>query len=106
MTERYRRVLLVEDQATLRKVIARNLSARGLEVGEADTAAKAVEAASTGKPDLLLLDINLPDRTGWDVLRELRRRGNEVPTIVLSAGRVTQNRLSGFPPRACFPTPS
>jgi DNA-binding response OmpR family regulator len=105
MTERYHRVLLVEDQAILRKVIARNLSARGLEVGEADTAAKAVEAASTGKPDLMLLDINLPDRTGWDVLRELRQRGNEVPTIVLSAVRVSQNRLDEFHPLAYLPKP-
>jgi DNA-binding response OmpR family regulator len=105
MTERYRRVLLVEDQATLRKVIARNLSARGLDVGEADTAAQAVEAVRTRKPDLLLLDINLPDRTGWDVLRELRQHGSEVPTIVVSAVRVSQSRLDEFHPLAYLPKP-
>jgi DNA-binding response OmpR family regulator len=105
MTGAYRRVLLVEDQPMLRQVIARNLSARGLDVGEAGTAAQAVDAACSYKPDLLLLDINLPDRTGWDVLRELRRRGKEVPTIVLSAVRVSQSRLDEFHPLAYLPKP-
>jgi DNA-binding response OmpR family regulator len=101
----YRRVLLVEDQPMLRNVIARNLSARGLDVGEAGTAAQAVEAACATKPDLLLLDINLPDRTGWDVLRELRQRGNEVPVIVVSAVRVSESRLDEFHPLAYLPKP-
>jgi len=105
MAGRYQHVLLVEDQANLRKVIARNLSARGVDVGEADTAAQAVEAACAHKPDLLLLDINLPDRTGWDVLRELRQRGSEVPTIVVSAVRVSQSRLDEFHPLAYLPKP-
>jgi DNA-binding response OmpR family regulator len=105
MGEGYKRVLLVEDQPSLRKIIARNLSARGLVVGEAETAAQAVESACKNKPDLLLLDINLPDRTGWDVLRELRQRGNEVPTIVVSAVRVSQSRLDEFHPLAYLPKP-
>jgi DNA-binding response OmpR family regulator len=97
--------LLVEDQPTLRSIIVRNLSARGLDVGEAGTAAQAVEAACKTNPDLLLLDINLPDRTGWDVLRELRQRGHEVPTIVVSAVRVSQSRLDEFHPLAYLPKP-
>ncbi|MBV9578355.1 MAG: response regulator transcription factor [Chloroflexi bacterium] len=102
---RTRRVLLVEDEATLRHVIARNLSSRGLDVQEAGTAQEAVQAATTGWPDLLLLDINLPDQTGWDVLRELRRRQREVPTIILSAVRVSHNRLDEFQPLAYLPKP-
>jgi DNA-binding response OmpR family regulator len=101
----YRRVLLVEDQESLRRVIARNLSARGIVVDEAGTAAEAVEQAVLDKPDLLLLDINLPDRTGWDVLRELRVRDAEVPTIVVSAVRVSQSRLDEFHPVAYLPKP-
>lgn len=100
-----RRVLLVEDEPTLRRVIARNLASRGLEVREAGTAQEAVEAATTAHPDLLLLDINLPDQTGWDVLRELRRRSSEVPTIILSAVRVSSNRLDEFHPIAYLPKP-
>ncbi len=100
-----RRVLLVEDEPTLRRVIARNLASRGLDVREAGTAHDAVEVATTVRPDLLLLDINLPDQTGWDVLRELRRRSSEVPTIILSAVRVSHNRLDEFRPIAYLPKP-
>ncbi|HEY2592897.1 MAG TPA: response regulator [Chloroflexota bacterium] len=100
-----RRVLLVEDEPTLRRVIARNLASRGLDVHEAGTAHDAVEVATTAHPDLLLLDINLPDQTGWDVLRELRRRRREVPTIILSAVRVSHNRLDEFHPIAYLPKP-
>jgi DNA-binding response OmpR family regulator len=69
------------------------------------TGAEAVQAVITRVPDLVLLDINLPDQTGWDVPRELKRRGREVPTIVLSAVRVGQNRLDEFHPLAYLPKP-
>jgi DNA-binding response OmpR family regulator len=101
----FRRVLLVEDEAALRKVIARNLTSRGIEVSEAATASDAVRAATIGPPDLLLLDINLPDQTGWEVLRELKRRGTDVPTIIVSAVRVSQSRLEEFRPLAYLPKP-
>lgn len=100
-----RRVLLVEDEVTLRRVIARNLTSRGISVHEAGTAVEALQAATTEKPDLLLLDINLPDQTGWDVLRELKRRGTDVPTIIVSAVRVSQSRLDEFHPLAYLPKP-
>ena len=101
----FRRVLLVEDEAALRKVIARNLTSRGIEVCEAATASDAVHAATTEHLDLLLLDINLPDRTGWEVLRELKRRGTEIPTIIVSAVRVSQSRLEEFHTLAYLPKP-
>ncbi len=102
---RTRRVLLVEDEVTLRRVIARNLTSRGVSVCEAGTAGEAVQAATNYEPDLLLLDINLPDQTGWDVLRELKRRGTDVPTIIVSAVRVSQSRLDEFHPLAYLPKP-
>ena len=101
----FQRVLLVEDEAALRKVVARNLTSRGVLVTEAANAAEAVRAATTNRPDLLLLDINLPDQTGWEVLRELKRRGTAVPTIVVSAVRVSQSRLDEFRPLAYLPKP-
>jgi len=101
----FRRVLVVEDEAILRMVVARNLTSRGLQVYEAGTGAEAVQMALTQMPDLVLLDINLPDQTGWEVLRELKRRGKEVPTIILSAVRVGQNRLDEFHPLAYLPKP-
>jgi DNA-binding response OmpR family regulator len=102
---RYRRVLVVEDEAPLRRVIARNLTSRGVQVREAATVDEALQASSTEVPDLLLLDINLPDRTGWDVLRALKQRNVLVPTIVVSAVRVSQSRLDEFQPMAYLPKP-
>src|SRR6266852_6383270 len=100
-----RRVLLVEDEATLRRVIARNLTGRGLDVSEAATVAEALQALTADLPDLILLDINLPDRSGWDVLRDLQCRRIDVPTIVVSAVRVSQSRLDEFHPMAYLPKP-
>jgi two-component system OmpR family response regulator len=102
---RYQQVLLVEDEAPLRLVIARNLTSRGLEVREAAKVVDALEALNTAVPDLILLDLNLPDRTGWDVLRDLRRRNLDVPTIVVSAVRGNQSRLDEFHPMAYLPKP-
>ena len=104
-TSHFRRVLLVEDEEILRKVIARNLTSRGVQVCEAGTAADAVRAVTSERPDLVLLDINLPDQTGWDVMRELKRNGHNVPIIVVSAVRVSQNRLEEFQPLAYLPKP-
>jgi DNA-binding response OmpR family regulator len=101
----YRNVLLVEDEVTFRRVIARNLTGRGLLVREVGTAAEAVAVSTANRPDLMLLDINLPDHSGWDVLRELRRLGIDVPTIVVSAVRVSQGRLDEFHPMAYLPKP-
>jgi DNA-binding response OmpR family regulator len=102
---RFQRVLLVEDEAPLRQVIARNLASRGLQVREAASVADALQALATDLPDLILLDLNLPDRTGWDVLRDLRQRSLDIPTIVVSAVRVSQSRLDEFQPMAYLPKP-
>ena len=100
----FKRVLVVEDDHVLRSVIVRNLSARGLEVIEAESTAEAIRNLSQ-QPDLILLDINLPDRTGWDVLRHLRREGLEIATVIVSAVRVSQERLAEFKPLAYLPKP-
>jgi DNA-binding response OmpR family regulator len=101
----HRRVLLVEDEPALRRIIARNLTTRGLDVAEAGTVGEALTALNVETPDLILLDINLPDRSGWDVLRDLQRRHIAVPTIVVSAVRVSQSRLDEFQPLAFLPKP-
>ena len=98
-------VLLVEDEATLRRIIARNLVVRGHRVVEADSARAALARLNEDKPDLLLLDINLPDRSGWDVLREMRRQGRNVPVVIVSAVRVNAARLDEFRPLAFLPKP-
>ena len=82
-----------------------DLTGRGLAVREADCAEAAVSIVEQDRPDLILLDINLPHRTGWDLLRELHRRQIEVPTIVISAVRASPSRITEFHPLAYLPKP-
>jgi DNA-binding response OmpR family regulator len=101
----YRRVLLVEDDASLNDVIGRNLARRGLEVRTETTVSDALRAVAKMRPDLILLDINLPDRSGWELLRALHGQGIEIPTIIISATRCTPERLIEFKPVAFLPKP-
>lgn len=101
----YKRILIVEDEPTFRAIVVRNLRARGYEVREAATAKEAMAALSGKLPDILLLDLNLPDRSGWDVLRQLRAEKRSVPTVIVSAVRVSQERLDEFAPVAYLPKP-
>src|SRR5713101_8847568 len=67
------RILLVEDDEALRDVVERNLLARGHDVSIAADARSALEQLHTAPFDLIVLDINLPDQTGWEVLRAAQR---------------------------------
>jgi DNA-binding response OmpR family regulator len=88
----------VEDEPRLRRTLARSLQGRDFQVAEATTAAEAITAATVDQYDLMLLDVNLPDATGWDVLRELRAKGREVPVVVLSAVPPSPARVREFRP--------
>jgi DNA-binding response OmpR family regulator len=100
-----KRILIAEDDIPFREVIGRNLSVRGYEVREAATAAGALAEIEREAPDVLLLDINLPDLSGWDMLRSLRTRGSELPTVIISAVRIKPERLAEFRPLAYLPKP-
>jgi DNA-binding response OmpR family regulator len=91
-------ILLVEDEPGLRRTLTRSLQGRDFQVAEATTAAEAISAATVDQYDLMLLDVNLPDATGWDVLRELRAKGREVPVVVLSAVPPSPARVREFRP--------
>jgi two-component system KDP operon response regulator KdpE len=81
-------VLIVEDDATLTNAVARNLAAHGYTTETTGTVAAALDALRAHTPDVMLLDIDLPDGSGWEVARALRAGGHaEVPVIVFSALR-------------------
>jgi two-component system, OmpR family, response regulator len=87
---------ICEDDAGLRSVIDRALRAEGFEVRATSTGHEAVEAFSARPPDLLVLDIGLPDADGRDVCQALRTHGVSAPVIFLTARDALTDRLSGF----------
>jgi two-component system, OmpR family, KDP operon response regulator KdpE len=78
------RVLVVDDEPQIQRFLNVALSAAGFRVQMAETGAQALHLAATGAPDLIVLDLGLPDRDGKDVLRDLRQF-SKAPVIVLSA---------------------
>jgi two-component system KDP operon response regulator KdpE len=77
-------VLVVDDETGIRRFLKVALTARGFRVAEAGTAAEAVDAVASSRPDVVILDLGLPDRDGLDVTRDLRE-WTGVPIVVLSA---------------------
>ena len=81
-------ILIVEDDATLASAVARNLVARRYPTRSVGTVAAALEALQEQMTALVLLDIDLPDGSGWEILRTLRAEGRQdVPVVVMSALR-------------------
>ena len=110
------RILVVEDDEMLGELILRNLERRGHDVRVAEDAHTALAHLRTDPFDLILLDICLPDETGWEVLRTAQKEGKlspleldgnagRLPVVVLSAVRVSPGRLQEFHPLAYLPKP-
>jgi two-component system, NtrC family, nitrogen regulation response regulator NtrX len=78
-------ILIVEDEASVAELIAETLIQRGHEARVAVSAAHASLIVSTERPDLILLDINLPDSSGTFALGRLRQLRPDVPIIMLTA---------------------
>ena len=87
---------ICEDDAALRSVIDRALRGQGFDVRVATTGRGAVQAFSSAPPDLLVLDIGLPDADGRDVCQALRTAGVAAPVLFLTARDALPDRLSGF----------
>jgi two-component system phosphate regulon response regulator PhoB len=92
------RVLVVEDEADISSSLAYALRASGYEVLVADRGASALEALDRFLPDLVLLDLMLPDMSGIDICRRLRKSGspNQPAVIILSARAQEVDRVVGF----------
>ena len=89
------RILIVEDEASIAEPFARLLRREGFETTVAGTAAEALSAARETEPDLVLLDLALPDGDGRDVCRTIRARSG-VPIIILTARGTETDRIVGL----------
>ena len=85
MNDAPRRILIIEDEAVIRKAILMACEKDGYEVVEARNGAEGLRLIEDDEPDLLLLDVMLPDMSGFDVCREVRKSGSGIPIIVLAA---------------------
>ena len=90
------RVLLVEDDPTTSKSIELMLTHANLNVYATDLGEEGIDLAKLYDYDLILLDLNLPDMNGHDVLRQLRLAKVETPILILSGADDTENKLKGF----------
>jgi two-component system phosphate regulon response regulator PhoB len=93
-----RRILLVEDEVPIRQMIAFNLTRAGFEVAEAGDSASARMQIADSRPDLLLVDWMLPDSSGLELTRTLRREpaNRDIPIIMLTARADERDRVLGL----------
>lgn len=88
-------ILVVDDDATVLRTMRINLRAGGCEVECVTNAADALDSLSAGRPDLVLLDLGLPDMDGVDLLRRIRAEST-VPVVVLSARHQPEDKVEAL----------
>ena len=88
-------VLVIEDEPQMRRFIRASLDAHGYQVGEAATAAEALALATSRNPDVILMDLGLPDMDGIDLTRRLRE-WSRIPIIVISARGREADKVSAL----------
>ena len=89
-------MLLVDDDAAIRRTVAAGLELEGFAVVPASGGRAGLEAAARVRPAVVLLDLSMPDLDGLEVLRRLREAGDEVPVCVLSARDEVDDRVRGL----------
>ncbi len=90
------RLLVVEDEPNIRELLSTSLRFAGFEVHTAGDGASALKLAESTRPDLLVLDVMLPDMDGFSVTRRLRDQGRQVPVVFLTARDDTQDKVTGL----------
>ena len=91
-----KRVLIVEDEESMLEGLAHNFRFEGYEVLTAKTGPEGLKLALKQKPDVILLDIMLPEKDGFTVLKELRQRHRDIPVLVMTARNFEADVLKGF----------
>jgi two-component system, OmpR family, response regulator len=89
-------LLLVDDEENLRSMLRAALRHEGFDVHPVATGRAALDAVATVKPDLIVLDVMLPDLDGFEVCNRLRREGSKVPVLFLTARDGTEDKVRGL----------
>ncbi len=90
------RLLVVDDEATILELLSGSLRLAGFEVMTAASGMEALRTAAASRPDLVLLDVMMPDGDGFEVVRRMRSSGPDVPVIFLSARDGVRERVAGL----------
>ncbi len=90
------KLLVVEDEPNIRELLATSLRFAGFEVHTAGDGATALKLAEAERPDLLVLDVMLPDMDGFAVTRRLRDQGRQLPVVFLTARDSTDDKITGL----------
>lgn len=95
MTATGAKILIIDDEAQIRKLLRVTLNAHGFDVTEAATGQEGLLQATMVRPDLIVLDLGLPDMTGMEVLRHIRE-WSQVPIIILTAQDQEQDKVAAL----------
>ena len=90
------RLLIVDDEENLRSMLAAALRHHGFEVSSATTGREALDAVAEQAPDLVVLDVMLPDLDGFEVCRRMRADGDHTPVLFLTARDATEDKVRGL----------
>src|SRR6201986_5164293 len=90
------RLLVVEDEPNILELLSASLRYAGFDVITASGGSEAVQAAQRHRPDLIVLDVMLPDMDGFDVIRRLRGGGARIPVVFLTARDATDDKIRGL----------
>jgi two-component system OmpR family response regulator len=90
------RLLLVDDEDNLRSMLEAALPRNGFDVAAVANGRDALDRATNDRPDLIVLDVMLPDLDGFEVCRRLRTDGNRTPVLFLTAKDATEDKVRGL----------
>jgi len=90
------RVLIVDDEPNIRDLLATSLRFAGYEIQTAANGAQAVAAVTESEPDIILLDVMLPDMNGFSVTKKLRSSGIQAPILFLTARDDVEDKITGL----------
>lgn len=90
------KVLIVDDEPNIRDLLSTSLRFAGFSVHAVANGADAVHAAEKGEPDIILLDVMLPDMNGFSVTKKIRSMGINAPVLFLTARDETEDKITGL----------